>query len=66
MSPLLLALLASLASAAPAAAPACRPQVAAKRAGLSFPSGASIRVDVVDTPATREVGLMCRRRLPKE
>ncbi|MBI4372030.1 MAG: DUF192 domain-containing protein [Elusimicrobia bacterium] len=59
-------LLAALAPPAAAAAPACRPQTAAKHAVLTLPSGRTLRVDVVDAPATREIGLMCRTKLPKD
>lgn len=48
------------------AAPVCAPQVVAKKAPLSFPDGKTIQVDVVDTPAAREAGLMCRTKLPKD
>jgi uncharacterized membrane protein (UPF0127 family) len=46
-----------------AAAPACKPQKAAKTAKLTYPDGTSIVADVVDTPASRETGLMCRTKL---
>ena len=64
-----LALALSLALAFPSAASAaagCKPQRVAKKAPLSFPSGATYTVDVVDTPSTREKGLMCVRKLPKK
>jgi len=51
---------------AASAAPVCKPQVVAKRTSLTFPDGKTITVDVVDTPATREAGLMCRTKLPKD
>ncbi len=57
------------ASAAPKpAAPAgeCRAQHVAKTAKLTFPDLKTIAVDVVDTPASRETGLMCRTRLKKD
>lgn len=67
--PLLLSL-ALLASAAPpprkAGPPPCRPQVVEKKARLAFPGGGAITVDVADTPSTREIGLMCRKSLPKD
>lgn len=53
-------------SLAASAAPACKPQVVAKKAALTFPDGKKIKVDVVDTPATRETGLMCRTKLPRD
>ncbi|MDE2236469.1 MAG: DUF192 domain-containing protein, partial [Elusimicrobia bacterium] len=37
-----------------------------KRARLAFADGKAIQVDVVDTPAQRERGLMFRRRLPRD
>ncbi len=48
-----------------AAAPKCAAQKVAKKAALVFPDGKKIKVDVVDTPATREIGLMCVRKMPK-
>ena len=55
-------------SAAAGARPAavCKPQVAAKKIVLAFPDGATIKADVADSPATRETGLMCRTKLPKD
>jgi uncharacterized membrane protein (UPF0127 family) len=63
LAPLLLSL--CLAASAAAPAPACKPQVVAKKTALTFPKGAKITVDVVDTPATREIGLMCVTKMPK-
>lgn len=61
------ALLLSLLSVPAVAAPSvCKPQVVAKKIQLSFPSGKPIKVDVVDTPATRETGLMCVTKMPKD
>ena len=57
------ALILSLALTA-SAAPACKPQKASKKAKLTYPGGAAV-VDVVDTPGTREMGLMCRTKLAK-
>ncbi|MBI3564009.1 MAG: DUF192 domain-containing protein [Elusimicrobia bacterium] len=62
---LTLALNASAAVPAPKAEE-CRPQTVAKKTKLTFPDGKTITVDVVDTPATRETGLMCRRKLGKD
>lgn len=42
---------------------ACVPQTVAKKAKLTYPDGKSIMAEIVDTPATRETGLMCRRHL---
>ncbi len=66
---ILAALAVSLALNASAAAPAaeeCRPQTVAKKAKLTFPDHQTIVVDVVDTPATRETGLMCRTKLKRD
>lgn len=38
----------------------------AKTTELTFPDGKTITVDVVDTPLTRERGLMFRKSLPKD
>ncbi|MDX6768529.1 MAG: DUF192 domain-containing protein [Elusimicrobiota bacterium] len=67
---LALTLTACAAETAPKPAPkkpaACAPQVIEKKTKLTFPDGKSIVVDVADTPSTREVGLMCRTKLPKD
>lgn len=57
-------ILPAAAGARPAAV--CKPQVVAKKIVLAFPDGATIKADVVDSPATRETGLMCRTELPKD
>lgn len=44
----------------------CVPQAIAKKTPLKFPDGKSIAVDVADTPDTRETGLMCVTKLPKD
>ena len=54
----------SPAAAAVKEVPACRPQKAAKKSKLRFADGTSIVADVVDTPESREIGLMCRTSLP--
>lgn len=70
MIPALLAVALAASAASPArkavAPPECRAQVVEKKARLAFPGGKVITVDVADTPASREVGLMCRRSLPKD
>lgn len=45
----------------------CLPQTvpAAKKTTLTFPDGKTIKIDVVDTPMTREIGLMCVTRMPR-
>ncbi|MEK7389959.1 MAG: DUF192 domain-containing protein [Elusimicrobiota bacterium] len=58
-------ILSAIFSARSAPSAECKPQVVEKKASLTFPGGESITVDVVDTPATREKGLMCRRTLSK-
>lgn len=64
---LLLALPSARAANSPStSAGACRPQRVAKHARLRFPGGRMIRVDVADTPRTREIGLMCRKALPRD
>jgi hypothetical protein len=61
-----LALTAS-AAPAPAAAPAaCIPQKITKKAALTFPDGKTIRANVVDTPASREKGMMCLTKLKSD
>jgi uncharacterized membrane protein (UPF0127 family) len=42
------------------------PQVVSQHTDLLFASGQKITVDVVDTPASRETGLMYRKSLPKD
>ena len=51
--------------AAASGAAADAPQKVSRYASLRFASGRKIRADVVDSPATREQGLMFRRNLPK-
>jgi uncharacterized membrane protein (UPF0127 family) len=53
-------------AAAPAAAPACKPQIIMKRTPLQFPDGKSISANVVDTPKSREVGMMCLTKLKSD
>ncbi|MEK7233228.1 MAG: DUF192 domain-containing protein [Elusimicrobiota bacterium] len=45
----------------------CLPQTvpAAKKTTLTFPDGKTIKIDIVDTPASREVGLMCVTKMPR-
>ena len=57
------ALCAAPAGAAPSQA---APQKAQKHCVMSFASGRQIKADVVDTPASREKGLMFYRELPKD
>jgi uncharacterized protein len=58
--------LAASAVPAPKAAPACRPQKIAKRAPLTFPDGKTIQANIVDTPQTRETGMMCLTKLKSD
>ena len=43
----------------------CVAQKAAKKTVLTFPNGKTINIDIVDTPATREIGLMCVKKMRK-
>ena len=52
-------------AAAKAAAVKCVPQRAAKKTTLTYPDGKMIKIDVVDTPASREIGLMCVTKMPR-
>jgi uncharacterized membrane protein (UPF0127 family) len=54
----------ALASAASAAS--CTPQKVAKKAKLGFPDGKTIRANVVDTPQSREIGMMCLTKLSRD
>lgn len=58
------------AAAAPAPktgkAAACKPQKVPAKAKLTFPDGMSIAANVVDTPATREIGMMCLTKVRKD
>lgn len=49
------------------AAPKCVPQSVPKekKTTLTFPDGQKIKIDLVDTPATREIGLMCVTKMPR-
>ena len=38
---------------------------AAKKTTLTFPEGKTIKLDLVDTPETREIGLMCVTKMPR-
>jgi len=62
------ALALSLALSLPAAAaakkaPACKPQKIVKKTNLTFPDGKTILANVVDTPQSREIGMMCLTKL---
>jgi uncharacterized membrane protein (UPF0127 family) len=62
-----LSLTASAASAPKTvAAVACKPQAVAKKAKLAFPDGKSILVNVVDTPSSREIGMMCLTKVKSD
>ncbi|MBI2788651.1 MAG: DUF192 domain-containing protein [Elusimicrobia bacterium] len=56
---------AAFAGGAPSAK--CVPQAVpkAKKTALTFPDGQKIRIDLVDTPMTREIGLMCVTKMPR-
>lgn len=49
------------------ASPKCVPQSVPKekKTTLTFPDGQKIKIDLVDTPATRETGLMCVTKMPR-
>jgi len=69
MKALLLLLVMSPAASAQVAVPAgkCQPQVvpAAKKTTMTMPDGKKIQIDLVDTPMSREVGLMCVTKMPR-
>jgi len=69
MKTLLLLLALSPSAFAGGAAPAdkCVPQTVpkAKKTALVFPDGKTIKIDLVDTPMTREIGLMCVTKMPR-
>jgi len=64
---LLLALTPAAHAGDPAPSAKCLPQTvpAAKKTTLTFPDGKSIKIDIVDTPMTREIGLMCVTKMPR-
>lgn len=64
---LLLALSPAALAADPAPSAKCLPQSvpAAKKTKLTFPDGKTIKIDIVDTPMSREVGLMCVTKMPR-
>ncbi|MBI2386716.1 MAG: DUF192 domain-containing protein [Elusimicrobia bacterium] len=64
---LLLALSPAAFAGGEAAAGKCVPQTvpASKKTALVFPDGKKIKIDLVDTPMTREIGLMCVTRMPR-
>lgn len=64
---LLLALAPIVRAQVPAPAGKCQPQTvpAAKKTTLTFPDGKTIKIDLVDTPMSREVGLMCVTKMPR-
>jgi len=49
-----------------AAASACVPQAVAKKIPITLPGGKIIKAAVVDNPTTREIGLMCVTKMPKD
>ncbi|MDE2510102.1 MAG: DUF192 domain-containing protein [Elusimicrobia bacterium] len=61
-----LSLNASAASPKKKAAPACVPQKVPKKAKLTFPDGKTILANVVDTPASRETGMMCLAKVKRD
>ena len=67
MKPILLAAALALPALAGAAGTTCVPQAVPKekKTVLVFPDGGKIGIDLVDTPATREIGLMCVKKMPR-
>ncbi|MEQ1918543.1 MAG: DUF192 domain-containing protein [Elusimicrobiota bacterium] len=69
MKALLLLLVLTPAAQAQMAVPAsrCQPQTvpAAKKTTMTMPDGKKIQIDLVDTPMSREVGLMCVTKMPR-
>ena len=63
---LLLALAPFARAQVPAPAGKCQPQTvpAAKKTTMTMPGGKKIQIDLVDTPMSREVGLMCVTKMP--
>jgi uncharacterized membrane protein (UPF0127 family) len=61
-----LALSASAAPAPKAPAAECKPQKIAVKTPLTFPDGKTIKANVVDTPASREKGMMCLTKLKSD
>lgn len=61
----------SLQAAAPAPVksvsppPGCRAQSIAKTVFVGLPDGSLVKAELADTPRTREIGLMCRTKLPR-
>ena len=47
--------------------PPCAAQIVPKekKTTLTFPGGKTIKLDLVDTPSTREIGLMCVTKMPR-
>lgn len=64
---LLLVLTPAAYAADPAPSSKCLPQIvpAARKTTLTFPDGKTIKIDLVDTPLSREVGLMCVTKMPR-
>lgn len=68
---MILALVLLLASGSPASAASaaeaapCVPQKVAKRVVIDFPDGSRVRGHLVDTPESREKGLMCVTKMPR-
>jgi uncharacterized membrane protein (UPF0127 family) len=58
--------LALTASAAPNVGPACTPQKVAKKAALTYPDGRTIQANIVDTPQSRETGMMCLTKVKSD
>ncbi len=67
MKALLLLLALSSAARAGGDAPKCKAQTvpASKKTTLTLPDGKTLKIDLVDTPESREIGLMCVKKMPR-
>ena len=62
----LLLVLAAPACAAPAAKCVAQKVPKDKKIGMILPDGKKLKIDLVDTPMSREIGLMCVKKMPKD
>lgn len=62
----LLLALAAPACAAPAAKCVAQKVPANKKIALTLPDGKKLKIDLVDTPMSREIGLMCVKKMPRD
>jgi uncharacterized membrane protein (UPF0127 family) len=66
MSALALSLALSAAAAPAPKAAVCRPQKVAVKSALKFPDGKIIQANIVDTPESREKGMMCLTKVKSD